>query len=119
MTSHCRSKICLIKITLSHYTVEILEILRLKYPKYSKGLPLLNEVFVERDGHYNLGRDDFLNYRRMINSVKCGTESVSYLAPKIWDISPKEIKDSETLNTFKAKIKNCVPRGCPCRLSKT
>ena len=51
---------------------------------------LLKEVFVERNCNYNL----------RVNSVRYGTESVSFLAPKIWDILPKEIKNSETLNAF-------------------
>ena len=57
--------------------------------------------------------------RRRVNSVRYGTESVSFLVPKIWDILPKEINNSETLNTFKAKIKNWVPQECPCRLCNT
>ena len=51
--------------------------------------------------------------------MRYGTGSVSFLAPKIWDILPKEIKNSETLNAFKLKIKNWVPLECPCRLCKT
>ena len=79
--------------------------------KFLQGLspPLFNEIFVERE----------LSYRRRVNSVRYGTESVSFLAPKIWDILPKEIKDSKTLNVFKTKIKKWVPRECPCRLCKT
>ena len=80
--------------------------------------PLLNEVFVERNCNYNLRGNNFLN-RRRVNSVRYGTESVSFLAPKIWDISPKEIKNSETLNVFELKIKNWVPLECSCRLCKT
>ena len=67
--------------------------------------PLLNEVFVERNCNYNLRGNNFLN-RRRVDSVRYGKESVSFLAPKIWDILPKEIKNSEKLNAFKAKIKN-------------
>ena len=73
--------------------------------------PLLVEVFVERNWNYNLRGNSFLN-RRKVNSVRYSTESVSFLAPKLWDILPKEIKNSETLNTFKAKIKNWVPNIC-------
>ena len=45
-----------------------------------------------------------------------GTESVSYLGPKTWDIVPEEYK---TLNSFKESIKNWVPLKCPCRLCET
>ena len=32
-------------------------------------------------------------------------ETKNYMAPKIWDLVPKEIKQVTTLNKFKAKIK--------------
>ena len=32
---------------------------------------------------------------------------------------PPEIKDSETLEIFRKKIKNWKPDRCPCRLCKT
>ena len=73
--------------------------------------------FLERNCNYSLRGNNFLN-RWRVNSVRYGTESVSFLAPKIWDILPKEIKNSETLNAFSAKFKNWVPQECPCRLSK-
>ena len=56
--------------------------------------------------------------RRRVNSVWHGTELVSYLCPKIWDLVPNEIKESESLNGFKFKIKRWVPEGCPCRICK-
>ena len=49
-------------------------------------------------------------------TVYNGTESVSYLGPKTWDIVPEEYK---TLNSFKESIKNWVPLTCPCRLWET
>ena len=71
-----------------------------------------------RNCNYNSRGNNFLNKRRA-NSVRYGTESVSFLAPKIWDILPKEIKNSEALNGFKLKIKNRVPQECPLRFCKT
>ena len=66
--------------------------------------PLLNKVFIKQNCNYNLWGNNFLNTQR-VNSVGYGTESVSFLAPKIWDILPKEINNSEMLHAFKAKIK--------------
>ena len=79
--------------------------------------PLLNEVFVPRECIYELRGNNFLE-RRRVKSVRYGTESISSLAPKIWEILPNEIKDSDTLQIFKAKIKKWVPVECPCRLCK-
>ena len=50
--------------------------------------------------------------------MRYGTETVSLLGCKIWDILPNEIKNSETLHKFKAKIKSWIPADCPCRLCK-
>ena len=80
-------------------------------------LPLLNEVFVPRQCNYELLGNNFLK-RRRVKSVRYDTESISSLAPKIWEILPDEIKDSEILQIFKAKIKKWVPVDCPCTLCK-
>ena len=77
--------------------------------------PLLNEVLVSGQCNYEFRGNNFLESRR-VKSVKYGTESISSLAPKIWEILPNEIKDSDTLQIFKAKIKKWVPVPCPCRL---
>ena len=79
--------------------------------------PLLNEVFMPRQCNYELRGNKFLE-RRRVKSVRYGTESISSLVPKIWEILPNEIKDSDTLQIFKAKIKKWVPVECPCRLCK-
>ena len=54
-----------------------------------------------------------------VRTVYNGTESVSYLGPKIWDIVPDEYKTLNSLNSFKESIKNRLPLNCPCRLCKT
>ena len=60
------------------------------------------------------------SFKRMrVNSFWHSTESVSFLGPKIWDLVSNEIKESESLNAFKFKIKRWIPEGCPCRISKT
>ena len=79
--------------------------------------PLLNEVFVQRECNYDLRRNNFLE-RRRVKSMRYGTESISFLAPKIWENLPNEIKDSGTLHIFKAKIKKWVPVECSCSLCK-
>ena len=65
----------------------------------------MNEIFVERNNNYSLRGNNVLT-RRRVNSVRYGTETVSFLAPNIWDILPKDIKDSESLVIFKRKSKN-------------
>ena len=97
-----------------------IKILATETYKFLQGLspPLMNEIFVERNNNYSLRGNNVLTRRRVI-SVRYGTETVSFLAPKIWDILPKDIKDSESLDIFKRKIKKWIPSECPCRLCKT
>ena len=103
-------------LTIHHRNIESFAIETLKV-LHGLSPPLLNDIFVERNCNYNLRGNNFLNSRR-VNLLRYGMESVSFLAPKIWDILSKEIKNSETLNAFKLKIKNWVPQECPCALCK-
>ena len=104
-------------VTIHHRNIKILVT---ETYKLLQGLspPLTNEIFVERNNNYSLRGNNLLT-RRRVNSVRYGTETVSFLAPKIWDILPKDIKDSESLDIFKRKIKKWIPSECPCRLCKT
>ena len=97
-----------------------IKILATETYKFLQGLspPLMNEIFVERNNNYSLRENNVLTRRRVI-SVRYGTETVSFLAPKIWDILPKDIKNSESLDIFKRKIKKWIPSECPYRLCKT
>ena len=78
---------------------------------------IMKERFAPKMSSYDLRNNNSFK-RRRVKSVWHGTESVSYLGPKIWDLVPNEIKESESLNDFKFKIKRWVPEGCPCRICK-
>ena len=56
-------------------------------------------------------------YNRNPKTVKYETETISYLAPKIWSLVSNTIKSSESLDVFKSKIRQWKP-NCPCRLFK-
>ena len=89
------------------------------YKVYHNISPLvMSEVFPDRTTEYNLRGNPNLSTRNL-HSVHYGTDSLSHLGPKIWNLVPNNIKDSETLNIFKSKIKMWVPEKCPCRLCKT
>ena len=79
--------------------------------------PILHDIFVPVSRPYNFRRNDTLQ-RRRVNSVRHGTESVSFLGPKIWDLVPSDIILWQSLSIFKRKIKKWVPLQCPCRLCK-
>ena len=47
-----------------------------------------------------------------------GTETLSFLGPRIWEIVPDQIKKGNNLEELKFKIKLWNPENCPCRLCK-
>ena len=67
---------------------------------------------------YNLRNDPELQRRRKL-TVSFGTESISSLAPKIWELIPSDIRSANSLGIFKEKIKFWITDKCPCRLCKT
>ena len=78
----------------------------------------MNRVFkLNSDSRYNL-RQILQLSRFLVKSVYHGTESISYLGPKIWDILPDDYETIQNLDTFKIKIEKWKPENCPGRLCK-
>ena len=48
-----------------------------------------------------------------VSTVRYGTESLSFIAPKIWSLMTEDIKKSPTLEIFKLNIKNWKTNECP------
>ena len=96
-----------------------MQVLATEIFKIHRGLnpEILRERFVPKTSSYNVRRNDTFE-KRKVHSVYHGTESLSFLGPKIWNLVPVELKQSETLYSFKLKIRNWVPFECPCRLCK-
>ena len=78
----------------------------------------LRETFVSKTSSYNLSRNDTFE-KRQVHSEYHDNESLSLLSPKIWDLVPVEFKQSDSLDSFRLKIKNWVALECPCRKCKT
>ena len=79
-------------------------------------LPIMNRVLkLNSDSYYNLRQISQFS-RSLVKLLYHGTESISYLGPKIWDILPDVYKTIQNLNTL--KIKKWKPENCPCRLCK-
>ena len=87
-----------------------LQVLATEMFKIHRGLSpeMLRETFVPKTSSYNLRRNDTFK-KCKVHSVYHGPESLSFLGPKIWDLVPLELKQSETLYSFKLKIRNWVP----------
>ena len=75
----------------------------------------MNKLLEPRIIQYNLRtQTDFAINN--VNTVNYGIKSLSFLAPKIWNIVPNEIKTSESLKYFKEKINTWIPSSSPCKL---
>ena len=77
----------------------------------------LSELFSVKERKYNLRNDNAL-VSNIPHSTKYGLNTISHLAPKIWEIIPNEIKSCKSLNSFEAKINMWVPTNCPCNLCR-
>ena len=79
---------------------------------------IVKDIFQKRIVPYNLrSENSFMS--RLVNSVYHGTESLSFLGPKIWEQVLQEIKGSENIAILKSEIKKWTPSHCPCRLCRT
>ena len=79
---------------------------------------LFTKIFArETESHYNLR---WCNDFRIpsIRTVYHGSESISFLGPKIWYILSDEIKQQTSLSSFKKSVKKWKPQDCICRLCK-
>ena len=96
-----------------------LQILATEMFKVRNGLApeITNNVFQINPSVYNLRNSEFKTEN--VKTVHYGTESLSFLGPRILKLVPLEIKKSTSLQIFKNKIKTWAPENCPCRLCKT
>ena len=78
---------------------------------------IMEEIFQVKEQVYDLRNNDIFR-RNTYKSVQYGSETITTLGPKIWDIVPCDIKSSKSLEEFKARIKYWDPPNCPCRLCK-
>ena len=75
----------------------------------------LNNVFRKNISNSYDRRNHKELYSRNPKTVWYGTETVSYIAPKIWSKVSETIKMSSSLESFKTKIRKWKPE-CDCRL---
>ena len=79
---------------------------------------ILTEIFPQKQSNYSPRNSTTLQSRSM-KTVMYGSETISSLGPKIWDILPTELKIILSPTLFKKKILEWTPKNCPCRLCKT
>ena len=80
---------------------------------------IMNKVFPINEPIYEYDLRNISDFAaRRIKTVRYGSESLSYLGPRLWNILPDEYKMMQSVKDFKAKIRSWVPENCPCRLCK-
>ena len=85
--------------------------------KNDLGPKIMKDTFHFIQKPYNLRNDPELQRRRN-RTVYFGTESISSLAPKIWELVPSDIRRANSLEICKEKIKSWTTDKRPCRLCK-
>ena len=77
----------------------------------------MNIIFkINQTVPYDLKKRNVLQSRNL-SSVRYGTETISYIAPKIWTLVLETIKNYDSLKSFKQKMRTRKP-DCLCRLCK-
>ena len=106
-----------ISVSIHHKNIQALatEMFTVKSGYRSK---IFNDLFNQKEiSPYNLRRHPEFRVP-LTRTVYQGSESISYLGPKTWDILPASFTRAVSLNSFKKLIKEWVPQACPCRLCK-
>ena len=78
--------------------------------------PIFSKLFRRNDFCYNLGSNPNFALPN-VKFVSHGSESISYLGPKSWDIVPLELQELTLLNPSKEGIR-MAKKSCRCRLCK-
>ena len=80
--------------------------------------PFMKEIFRERNTTYNLRNNNEFMLPRA-KTVTYGTETIKYRGQWLWLSLPQHIKNAQSVNEFKNKIKSWNGAECTCRLCRT
>ena len=78
----------------------------------------MKDVFPLNDDSGYSARNKRTFKSRRVKTVRYSIDSLAYLAPKIWELVTNEMKNLESLTTFKTAVKKWKTTNCPCRLCK-
>ena len=79
---------------------------------------IMKEVFPFNENTSHNARNKRKFHSRSIKSATFGSKTLSHLAPKILKLVPVEIKNVDSVASFKRAIKKFKPINCPCRLCR-
>ena len=79
--------------------------------------PIMDNMFGRRNNTSNLRNFQEFATKRS-RTVKIGLETLNYRSPKLWSISPENLRQINLPGQFKEGIWKWDRIGCPCRLFK-
>ena len=102
--------------SIHHWNIQSLAVEIYKFLHCLSPAIMGNILKLNKPSTYNLRTREEL-YSRNLKTVRYGTETISFLALKIWAIAPQNIKNCTSLSSFKINIRKRKP-DCRCRLCK-
>ena len=78
---------------------------------------IMKDVFPLNENSFYNARNKRTFHSRHVRTVHFGSQTLSHLAPTIWQLVPEEIKKLESVASFKNA--NWKSANCPCRLRRT
>ena len=76
------------------------------------------EIFRACRNNYNLGHSSFLSVS-YVTTVYHGSESLSNLGLRIWNLVQSTLKELDDIHSFKTHVEKGQPENCSCILCKT
>ena len=98
---------------LQHLATELFKV------KHDLSPEIMKEIFVFQENEtYNLRSGNHI-VRKNIRTIQYRIESDSNLGAKLWNLLPREIKNSSSITVFKNKIRKWTHEKCPCKFCHT
>ena len=85
--------------------------------KWELNPSFMKEIFVEKRSPYGLRSCHNLQLPQ-VHTTCNGLETISFRGCRLWQALPNDMKRSETLSSFKKRIKVCKGEECNCRLCR-
>ena len=101
--------------TVYHFNIQSLAIEMLKVIN-NIAATIIGDLFITYHSYNFRSKSKFVV--PSVRTVHNSQNSIQYYDPLIWNMIPGFIKDSETLDILKGKIRRWKPINCPCRLCK-
>ena len=79
---------------------------------------IMKEFFELKELSYRLLSHRNYSVPGIVRTTHIGFQSIKYLAPKIWDLIPDQIKHCASLKKFKHFINSWSPNNFSCQLRK-